>query len=50
MLQGNKIIFLYFFKYWHSSYGLNKLVIKAKMHDNTYIILKFPLLCENMML
>jgi hypothetical protein len=37
-------------KYWPSSHGLNKLVIKAKMHANTYIVLKFPLLCENMML
>jgi hypothetical protein len=43
--------FLEFLEYWPSSHGLNKLVIKAKMHANTYIIfLKFPLLCENMML
>jgi hypothetical protein len=43
--------FLEFLKYWPSSHGLNKLVIKAKMHANTYIVfLKFPLLCENMML
>ena len=43
--------FLEFLKYWPSSHGLNKLVIKAKMHVNTYIVfLKFPLLCENMML
>jgi hypothetical protein len=37
-------------KYWPSSHDLNKLVIKAKMHANTYIVLKFSLLCENMML
>jgi len=37
-------------KYWPSSHGLNKLVIKAKMHVNTYIVLKLPLLYENMML
>ena len=37
-------------KYWPSSHGLNKLVIKAKMHANTYTVLKFSLLCENMML
>ena len=37
--------FLEFLKYWPSSYGLNKPVIKAKMHANTYIVfLKFPLL------
>ena len=42
--------FLEFLKYWPSSHGLNKLVIKAKMHANTYIVLKFLLLCENMML
>jgi hypothetical protein len=30
--------FLEFLKYWPSSHGLNKLVIKAKMHANTYII------------
>ena len=42
--------FLEFLKYWPSSHGLNKLVIKAKMHSNTYIALKFLLLCENMML
>lgn len=29
--------FLEFLKYWPSSHGLNKLVIKAKMHANTYI-------------
>jgi len=33
-------------KYWPSSHGLNKLVIKAKMHVNTYIVLKFSLLYE----
>ena len=30
--------FLEFLEYWPSSHGLNKLVIKAKMHANTYII------------
>ena len=30
--------FLEFLKYWPSSHGLNKLVIKAKMHANTYIV------------
>jgi hypothetical protein len=35
--------FLEFLKYWPSSHGLNKQVIKAKMHANTYIVLKFPL-------
>ena len=29
-------IFLEFFKYWPSSHGSNKLVIKAKMHAKTY--------------
>jgi hypothetical protein len=38
--------FLEFLKYWPSSHGLNKLVIKAKMHVNTYIVLKLPLLYE----
>ena len=38
--------FLEFLKYWPSSHGLNKLVIKAKMHANTYIVLKFSLLYE----
>ena len=42
--------FFRIFEYWPSSHGLNKRVIKAKMHANTYIVLKFPLLCENMML
>ena len=42
--------FLEFLKYWPSSHGLNKPVIKAKMHANTYIVLKFHLLCENMRL
>jgi hypothetical protein len=42
--------FLQFLKYWPSSHGLNKLVIKDKMHVNTYIVLKLPLLYENMML
>ena len=45
-----KEFFLEFLKYWPSSHGLNKLVIKAKMHANTYIVLKFLLLCENVML
>jgi hypothetical protein len=38
--------FFEFLKYWPSSHGLNKRVIKAKMHTNTYIVLKFSLLCE----
>ena len=42
--------YLEFLKYWPSSHGLNKLVIKARMHANTYIVLKLPLLYENMML
>jgi len=50
VIPKTKKIFLEFLKYWPSSHGLNKLVIKAKMHANTYIVLKFPLLCENMML
>jgi hypothetical protein len=33
-------------KYWPSSRDFNKLVIKAKMHANTYF-LKFSLLYEN---
>ena len=43
--RGQKY-FLEFLKYWPSSHGLNKLVIKAKMHVNTYIVLKFSLLYE----
>jgi hypothetical protein len=31
-------IFLEFLKYWPSSYGFNKLIIKAKMHAKIYII------------
>jgi hypothetical protein len=50
VIQKTKRFFLEFLKYWPSSHGLNKLVIKAKMHANTYIVLKFSLLCENMML
>ena len=34
--KENKIIFLEFLKYWPSSHDFNKLVIKAKMHDNTF--------------
>ena len=30
--------FLEFLKYWSTSHGLNKLVIKAKMHANIYIV------------
>ena len=33
--------FLEFLKYWPSSHGLNKLVIKAKMHANTYDVIIF---------
>ena len=33
-------------KYWPSSRGFNKLVIKAEMHANTYF-LKFSLLYKN---
>ena len=40
ILKANKKIFLEFLKYCPSSHGLNKLVIKAKMHVNTYIVLK----------
>jgi len=36
-------------KYWPSSRGSNKLVVKAKVHASTYIFLKFLLLYENMM-
>ena len=32
-------------KYWPSSHGLNKLVIKAKMHANTYIVFENFLCC-----
>ena len=39
-------IFLVFLKYWPSSQGFNKLVIKAKMHAKTYI---YFLLYENTM-
>ena len=35
-----------FLKYWPSSRDFNKLVIKAKMHANTYF-LKFSLIYEN---
>jgi len=44
--KKNKIFFLEFLKYWPSSRGFNKLVIKAKMHANIYF-LKFSLLYEN---
>ena len=36
--KGGQKDFLEFLKYWPSSHGLNKLVIKAKMHANTYIV------------
>jgi hypothetical protein len=34
--RKQNIFFGFFFKYWPSSHGSNKLVIKAKMHDKTY--------------
>jgi len=37
ILKEDKKIFLEFLKYWPSSYDLNKLIIKAKMHANIYI-------------
>ena len=37
--------FLEFLKYWSSSHGLNKLVIKAKMHANTYIVSEIFFCC-----
>ena len=37
--RGQKYV-LEFLKYWPSSHGLNKLVMEAKMHVNTYIVLK----------
>jgi len=37
ILKEDKKIFLEFLKYWPSSHGLNKLIIKAKMHANIYI-------------
>jgi hypothetical protein len=40
------MIFLEFLKYWPSSRGSNKLVVKTKVHANTYISF---LLYENMM-
>jgi hypothetical protein len=40
------MIFLEFLKYWLSSRGFNKLVIKAKMHANIYFF--ESLLYENM--
>jgi hypothetical protein len=43
-IPRTKRFFLEFLKYWPSSHDLNKLVIKAKMHANTYIVLKFLLL------
>jgi hypothetical protein len=39
--------FLEFLKYWPSSRDFNKLVIKAKMHANTYF-LKFSLLLRDL--
>jgi len=30
-------MFWVFLKYWSSSHGFNKLIIKAKMHAKTYI-------------
>ena len=47
--KKQKNIFLEFLKYWPSSRDSNKLVVKAKMHTNTYIFSKFLLLYENMM-
>jgi len=44
VIPRTKRFFLEFLKYWPSSHDLNKLVIKAKMHANTYIVLKFLLL------
>ena len=32
--------FLEFLKYWPSFHGSNKLIVKAKVHANTYIFLK----------
>jgi len=37
--------FLEFLKYWPSSHGFNKLVIKAEMHVNTYIVFEIFLCC-----
>jgi hypothetical protein len=37
-LKEDKKDFLEFLKYWPSSHGFNKLVIKAEMHVNTYIV------------
>ena len=36
-LKEDKKIFLEFFKYWPSSHDSNKLVVKAKVHANTYV-------------
>jgi len=44
ILKEDKKVFLEFLKYWPSSYGSNKLVVKAKVHANTIYFLKFPLL------
>jgi hypothetical protein len=47
-IKREQNIFLGFFlKYWSSSCDFNKLVIKAKMHTNTYFLNFF--LYENMM-
>jgi hypothetical protein len=37
--------FLEFLKYWPSSRGFNKLVIRAKMHANTYVFFEIFLCC-----
>jgi hypothetical protein len=39
--RKQNIFFGFFFKYWPSSHGSNKLVIKAKMHAKTYFIYIF---------
>ena len=36
--RKQNFFFGFFFKYWPSSHGSNKLVIKAKMHAKTYFI------------
>jgi len=35
--KGRQKDFLEFLKYWPSSHGFNKLVVKTKVHANTYI-------------
>jgi hypothetical protein len=37
-IKKTKYFFGCFLKYWHSSRDFNKLVIKAKMHTNTYFL------------